>query len=225
MWRRPEQPPVSLSGIPGRRYISYWIEGAEGSLSAPRSSWDSAPTWPSPAIRVPATPGRFPGWGDPWSRSTATSRGADPRPPSRLLVLPPGGPVRASRPVTWPAAAVPGMPRSGAGPPRSSAPTMGRPGTGGQPFRFLWNRSRAGRQRLHDALSPGPLQAALARMPDLGEVLLSLLQGLDAGRLMRAGRVYGGGCTSWSPESWPGRLPGRWLPSSRPRRCVSDDGT
>jgi hypothetical protein len=37
MWRRPEQPPVPSSWIPGGRHISYRVAGPEGSPSAPRS--------------------------------------------------------------------------------------------------------------------------------------------------------------------------------------------
>ena len=62
---------------------------------------------------------------------------------------------------------------------------MGRPGADGQPFRFFWNRSRAIAANVYLMLYPrGPLQAALARTPDLGAVVLSWLQGLDAERLI-----------------------------------------
>jgi hypothetical protein len=50
----------------------------------------------------------------------------------------------------------------------------------------------------------GPLEAALARTPDLGAVVLSWLQGLDAERLMGAGRVYGGGLHKLKPRELAG---------------------
>jgi hypothetical protein len=59
MWRRPEPPPAPSSWTPGGRHISYRIAGPEGSPSPPRSPWGSTSTWPSLAIRAPATPGRF----------------------------------------------------------------------------------------------------------------------------------------------------------------------
>jgi len=51
-----------------------------------------------------------------------------------------------------------------------------------------------------------PLQAALARTPTLGAVVLSWLQGLDAERLVGAGRVYGGGLHKPEPRELA-RLP------------------
>jgi hypothetical protein len=82
---------------------------------------------------------------------------------------------------------------------------MGRPGADGQPFRFFWNRSRAIAANVYLMLYPrGRLQAALARMPDLGAMVFSWLQGLDAGRLMGAGRVYGGGLHKLEPRELAG---------------------
>ena len=49
-----------------------------------------------------------------------------------------------------------------------------------------------------------PLQAALVRTPALGAVVLSLLQELDAERLMGAGRVYGGGLHKLEPRELAG---------------------
>jgi hypothetical protein len=82
---------------------------------------------------------------------------------------------------------------------------MGRPGADGQPFRFFWNRSRATAANVYLMLYPrGLLQAALARTPDLGAMVLSLLKGLDAGRLVGAGRVYGGGLHKLEPRELAG---------------------
>ena len=78
---------------------------------------------------------------------------------------------------------------------------MGRRRPDGPPFRFFWNRSRAVAANVYLMLYPrGPLQAALAREPALGAVVLAWLQGLDAERLMGAGRVYGGGLHKLEPR-------------------------
>ena len=70
---------------------------------------------------------------------------------------------------------------------------------------FFWNRSRAIAANAYLMLYPrGPLQAALARTPDLGAVVLSRLQGLDAERLIGAGRVYGGGLHKLEPRELAG---------------------
>ena len=59
MWCRPEQPSAPSSWTPSGRHISYRVIGPQGIPSAPRSPWGSESPWPAPAIRAPATPGRF----------------------------------------------------------------------------------------------------------------------------------------------------------------------
>jgi hypothetical protein len=82
---------------------------------------------------------------------------------------------------------------------------MGRPGVVGNPFRFFWNQSRAIAANVYLMLYPRePLQSALATKPALGAVVLSLLQGLDAERIVGAGRVYGGGLHKLEPRELAG---------------------
>jgi adenine-specific DNA-methyltransferase len=78
---------------------------------------------------------------------------------------------------------------------------MGRAGARGNPFRFFRNRSRAVAANVYLMLYPrGPLKAALERTPGLGAVVLSRLQSIAADRLIREGRVYGGGLHKLEPS-------------------------
>jgi hypothetical protein len=100
---------------------------------------------------------------------------------------------------------------------------MGRRGADSQPFRFVSNRSRAGRHVYLIFYPRGPLQAALARAPALGAVVLAWLQWLDAERLMGAGRVSSGGL-HMEPRELAG-LPAGKIATLIEVRRVSNDGS
>jgi predicted RNA methylase len=78
---------------------------------------------------------------------------------------------------------------------------MGRPGACGNPFRFFLNRSEATAANVYLMLYPkGSLKEALDRRPDLDSVVLGALQSIKADRLIREGRVYGGGLHKLEPR-------------------------
>ncbi len=79
---------------------------------------------------------------------------------------------------------------------------MGRTKTNGNgPFRFIWNRSKATAHNVYLLLYPkGDLKAALARKPSLEEKVFQALRGLEAGKMIEGGRVYGGGLHKVEPK-------------------------
>ena len=78
---------------------------------------------------------------------------------------------------------------------------MGRQGSSGNPFRFFWNRSKATAANVYLMLYPrGELRAALAARPDLYPIILAHLQALTGDRLIKEGRVYGGGLHKIEPK-------------------------
>jgi len=78
---------------------------------------------------------------------------------------------------------------------------MGRAGKGGQPFRFVWNKSQAVAPNVYLLLYPiGPLRDLLTRRPEQGKTVFELLQRIDGGDLIKEGRVYGGGLYKMEPK-------------------------
>jgi hypothetical protein len=77
---------------------------------------------------------------------------------------------------------------------------MGRAANGRKPFRFLWNRSRATAHHVYLLLYPcRELSVALAADRDLEGQVFALLQQIDTGGLVGAGRVHGGGLYKMEP--------------------------
>jgi hypothetical protein len=78
---------------------------------------------------------------------------------------------------------------------------MGRQKHDGNPFRFYWNKSRATAANVYLLLYPkGPLKMALEAGPDLHAIVFSHLQSFTGARLVKEGRVYGGGLHKIEPK-------------------------
>jgi adenine-specific DNA-methyltransferase len=78
---------------------------------------------------------------------------------------------------------------------------MGRSRKGKHPFRFIWNRSQATAHNVYLMLYPmGPLRAALEQDADLHARVFEALQRITPTRLIREGRVYGGGLHKVEPK-------------------------
>jgi hypothetical protein len=78
---------------------------------------------------------------------------------------------------------------------------MGREKGNGNPYRFFWNKSQATAANVYLLLYPkGEMKAALAARPDLYPLVFSHLQSLTGERLIKEGRVYGGGLHKMEPK-------------------------
>ncbi|MCK6529284.1 SAM-dependent DNA methyltransferase [Myxococcota bacterium] len=88
---------------------------------------------------------------------------------------------------------------------------MGRGRSGGNPFRFFWNRSDATATNVYLMLFPRrPLAELLQRDPDAGEAIVEFLADRPAEELLGHGREYGGGLFKLEPKEL-GRLDVREL--------------
>lgn len=78
---------------------------------------------------------------------------------------------------------------------------MGREKDDGNPFRFFWNKSKATAANVYLLLYPrGKLKTALAARPELYPAVFAHLQSLTGKRLIKEGRVYGGGLHKLEPK-------------------------
>ena len=108
---------------------------------------------------------------------------------------------------------------------RSPAPFlctyMGRQRANGHAFRFFLNRSNAIAANTYLMLYPnGVLARALHERPEIGPVVLSILQGIKPDRLLAEGRVYGGGLHKLEPRELA-RLPADQLASAIRQRSLT----
>ncbi len=93
---------------------------------------------------------------------------------------------------------------------------MGRRGTSGRPFRFVWNKSRALAANVYLMMYPRPaLARALGRDPALAEEVFRALNELESERLIDEARVYGGGLHKLEPSELAA-LPVRRFPGCTP---------
>jgi adenine-specific DNA-methyltransferase len=78
---------------------------------------------------------------------------------------------------------------------------MGRQGSNGNPFRFFWNKSQAVAANVYLMLYPkAEMKAALDTRLELYPIIFSHLQSLTGERLIKEGRVYGGGLHKMEPK-------------------------
>ncbi len=93
---------------------------------------------------------------------------------------------------------------------------MGRRGTSGRPFRFIWNKSRALAANVYLMMYPRPVLAqALGRDPALAAEVFRALNDLEDDRLIAEARVYGGGLHKLEPSELAA-LPVRRFPRCTP---------
>jgi adenine-specific DNA-methyltransferase len=78
---------------------------------------------------------------------------------------------------------------------------MGRSRSGKNPFRFIWNRSRATAHNVYLMLYPkGRVGEALKKNPELEESVFEALRRITPAQLLSEGRVYGGGLHKVEPK-------------------------
>lgn len=78
---------------------------------------------------------------------------------------------------------------------------MGRTQKGKNPFRFIWNRSRATAHNVYLMLYPrDPLLTAIRDLPELEQKVFHALQRITPLQLVSGGRVYGGGLHKVEPK-------------------------
>ncbi len=100
---------------------------------------------------------------------------------------------------------------------------MGRQGTSGRPFRFVWNKSRALAANVYLMMYPRPaLAQALGRDPALAEDVFRALNELENERLIAEARVYGGGLHKLEPSELAA-LPVRRFPRCTPSCAIQEE--
>ncbi len=86
---------------------------------------------------------------------------------------------------------------------------MGRSGKGRDPFRFIWNRSKATAHNVYLMLYPkAPLSDVLKKHPELEAHVFEALRRITPARFLSEGRVYGGGLHKVEPKELA-RIPAR----------------